>query len=202
MSTVSPHLLAFARAQLTEAERIAWAMCPEPAACPPKARRKGLGAVVILGGGYATLGAIWTALRSGNWLWLTVPLGLLLLGALAYLVVRRLEARRIRTLEGTVYVLTTRRALVVNTYPALSVQTLSIASISDVTLSDARGPFADLSLSSAPGLASMVFRGIFEPEQARTQLLRVVRDPSGTDRQIADSERYLMAMRQFTRSVT
>jgi hypothetical protein len=199
MSNVSPALHALVRAQLKQGERLAWAMCPEPAAFAPEARRKGLTAAVVLGGGYAMLGAIVMAVRSGSWLWWTVPLSLVLLGGLAYFVIQRLEARRRRIVEGTVYVLTTRRALIVKTYPALSVMALSIEAISDITLSDPRHQLADLGLSSASGRAAMVFRGVVEPEQARTQLLRVIRDPAGMDREIAASERYLLAMRQLAR---
>lgn len=194
MSNVSPELLGAVRGQLTQGERLAWAMCPEPAAFEPKKRRRGWDAAVILGGGYATIGAIVMTVRSGHWLWLTLPLPLLLLGGLAYGVARWRRARKRLTVEGTVYVCTTRRALIVNTYPAVSVQALPIASIADIALSNQRRGLGDLSLGSAEGAANMVFRGVFDPELSRTQLLRVIRDPEGTDRQIAASEQYRIAM--------
>jgi hypothetical protein len=198
MSTVSPDLIAVVRTELEQGERLAWAMSPEPAAFARKPRRKGIwDAVAILGGGYAVIGASVTTFRSGNGLWMLVPLLLVLLGVLAYLVTERSEARRQRGVEGTVYVLTTLRALIMHTYPTRSVHPFPIEAIADITLSEQRRNCADLSLNTASGAAGLVFRGVPEPESARDQLLRVVRDPAATDRQIAASERYMIAMRQI-----
>lgn len=200
MSNVSAGLLGVVRAQLTQGEeRLAWALCPEPAAFAPRTRRKGWDAAVILGGGYATISAIVMAARSGRWLWLTLPLPLIVLGGLAYAVARWRRARRLLTIEGTVYALTTRRALIVRSYPALSVQALPIESIADITIGNPARGLGDLSFQSASQTTAMVFRGVFDPELARTQLLKIVRDPEGTDRQIAASERYRLAMAQLAR---
>jgi hypothetical protein len=198
MSTVSPELLPVVRAQLKEGERLAWGMSPEPAAFVPKARRKGAwDAVAILGGGYAAIGSSVMAFRSGQGLWMLLPLSLVLLGVSVYLTTERLKARDRRRLEGTVYALTTRRALIVQTYPRVSVQALPIAEITDVTLADARQQFADLTLTTNAASTGLVFRGIFAPESARSQLLAVIRDPGLAEQQIAASERYMMAMRQI-----
>jgi hypothetical protein len=173
-------------------------MPPALEAFTPKKRRKGFwDALAILGGGYAVIGATVMTFRSGNGLWMLGPMSLVLLGVLVYLAGERLEARRRRGVEGTVYVLTTLRALILHTYPKLSVHPFPIEAIADVALMEQGRDFADLSLNTASGAAGLVFRGVPDPESAREQLLRVVRDPGATDRQIAASERYMMAMRQI-----
>jgi hypothetical protein len=198
MSTLSPELLQVVRTQLKEGERIAWGMSPEPAAFVPKARRKGFwDAVAILGGGYASIGSGVMAFRSGQWLWMLLPLSLVVLGVFVYLAVERQKARDRRRLEGTAYALTTQRALIVQTFPKLTVQALPIASITDVTVANTHQAFADLTLATSAASMGLVFRGIFEPESARTQLLAVIRDPGAAEQQIAASERYMMAMRQM-----
>lgn len=200
MSTVSPELLPIVRAQLREGERLAWATSPEPAAFVPKARRKGIwDAVAILGGGYAAIGSGVMAFRHGQWLWMLLPLTLLLLGVFVYLAVERIKARERRRLEGTVYALTTQRALLVRSYPSLTVQAIGIADITDVLVEAARPPFADLIVTTSSESTGLAFRGIFEPESARTQMLRVIADPGAAEQQIAASERYMMAMRQLAR---
>lgn len=200
MSTVSPELLPIVRAQLREGERLAWGMSPEPAAFAPKARRKGIwDAVAILGGGYAAIGSGVMAFRHGQWLWMLLPLTLLLAGVLVYFAVERIKARERRRIEGTVYALTTRRALLIHTFPTLTVQAIGIEAISDVLVDNARPPFGDLMLTTSSESTGLAFRGLFEPESARTQLLRVIKDPGAAEQQIAASERYMMAMRQLAR---
>jgi hypothetical protein len=199
---LTPQLLAAVRAQLAAGERLTWAACPELLAFEPKARSKGKwDAAVILGGGYATLAACVMALRSGKWLWLCVPIALLLIGALAYFVASRIKARARRVVTGTVYALTTQRGLIMHTYPALTVRALPIHAIAAVRVINrhARADLADLSLDEGDpdSTHAFVFRGVAEPESARSQLLRVIRDPEATERELAASEAYAMAMRQL-----
>ena len=199
--TVSPALLPIVRAQLAEDERLAWGMSAEPAAFAPKKRPRGLwDAIAILGGGYAVIGSGVMTFRHGQPLWMLLPLSLVVLGVLAYFVVERLKTRERKRIAGTVYVLTTQRALLIRTFPSLSVQALPIASIVDIALDNPRKAFADLTLSTgATPPVSMVFGGVFEAERARTQMLAVIRDPSAAEQHLAASERYLMTMRQFAR---
>jgi hypothetical protein len=198
---VSPALLAALRAQLTPGERIAWAESPEPLAFKRPGDKAKWDRVVILGGGYATLGSTVAALGTGRWWLLAVPISLLVLGVIAYLTSNWIEARAQRTLEGTLYGLTTRRALILQTYPAPTLKVLPIETITDVTLTEARASFADLTLSTATAPAALVFRGLPEPERTRTQLMRVIRDPQAAEQEIAASEAYSMAMHQLTRPV-
>jgi hypothetical protein len=153
--------------------------------------------VAILGGGYATLAACVVAFRTEQWLWLSIPLSILVFGVSWFLVARWIEARARSSIAGTVYGLTTRRALIVQTYPSLQVQTLPIETITDVTLIDERRDFADLCLHTASGPAALVFRGLAEASDARAQLMRVIRDPQATGQEIAASEAYALAMRQL-----
>jgi hypothetical protein len=200
MTNVSSALIHSVRAQLQQDERLAWAMCPEPLAFErPAVRRKGLDALVILGGGYATLASIWMALRHGNAFWLAVPISIVLVGILVYLLAQRRKARGVRILENTVFVLTTRRALIVRMFPRGSVHALPIESITDVTLSDPRRECADLNLVTAESPAGLVFAGVHDPERARTHLMSVIRDPGAADREIAASARYMAAMQQLVR---
>jgi hypothetical protein len=205
MSNVHPELLSLVRAQLQEGERLAWAMSPEPiAALEPSERGKSKSkweGITILGGGYATLGAGAMALRSGSFRWLLVPLALFVIGGVALALTFWRKLRKRRTLEATVYVVTTRRALVVQAYPDLSVQAHPLDTFSDVTLVNEDGDFASLAFVSKSGAPGIVFIGIPEPQRARKQILRVLQDPGATDREIAASEAYLTAMRQLTRSV-
>jgi hypothetical protein len=198
MSTVSPELFPIVRAQLKEGEGVAWANTAEPAAFVPEKRRKGIwDAVAILGGGYAAVGAAVTTFRSGQWWWMLLPLTLLVLGVLTYFVVERIKARERKRIEGTVYALSTRRALIIRTFPTLSVQALPIEEITDIKLDHVREAFGDLTLTTSAASTGLVFRGVFEPETARSHMLKVLRDPSSAEQQIAASERYMMAMRQF-----
>ena len=193
---LSPQLLAALRSQLAQGERLAWAARHEPAAFKPKKRAKRKwDAAVILGGGYLTLGAVVMAVRSEQWLWLSVPIALLLLGGGAFFVVTRTRARAQKVLDGVVYAVTTQRALIMHSYPELNLQARSLTEITDVAVSnkDVRGDFADLEL----GQPALVFRGVPEPERARAQLLRVIRDPQTTDQEIAAAEAYAATMRQF-----
>jgi hypothetical protein len=195
---LTPALLDALRAQLTQGERLAWAASPEPSAFERTTR--GIGkwdAAAILGGGYATLGSCVVTLRTGQWLWLSVPISLFLFGGLGHFVARWVRTRARRSLAGTVYGLTTRRALIVHTYPALAVHALQIDAISDVTVLDARADFADLHLRTPSAAAELVFRGLPEPEDARARLMHVIRDPQATDREIAAAEAYASAMRQL-----
>jgi hypothetical protein len=196
---VAPELLAALRAQLTEGERLAWAESPEPLAFKRSDGRGKWDRVVILGGGYATLGSTVAALGTGRWWLFALPISLLVLGAVAYLVSRWFEARAQRTLEGTVYGLTTRRALLLQTYPASRMKALPIEAITDLVLTEARGSFADLTLCTADAPAALVFRGLPDAERTRAQLLRVVRDPKAAEQEIAASEAYSMAMHQLAR---
>lgn len=192
---LTPELIAALRAQMAPDERLAWAASPEPAAFPRKLRGAGKrDAIAILGGGYATIGAVVMVLKTGHWLWLSVPLSLFACGVVWFLAVRWIQARVRKTRAGTAYALTTRRALILQTYPRRAVQALPLAELTDVTLHDARGAFADLCLSTASSSAGIVFAGVAEPEKARKQLLRVIRDPQGTEREIAEAEAYSMAM--------
>ncbi|HKP62192.1 MAG TPA: hypothetical protein VJV78_35915 [Polyangiales bacterium] len=197
---LSPALLDALRAQLAEGERIAWAASSEPAAF--LSEKRGIGkweTVAILGGGYALLGAGIQAFRTGQWLWMCVPLAFLVFGIASYLVSSRIKARARKTREGTVYGITTRRALIVRTYPAVSVQALPLGAITDVTVRDERGDFADLCVHTAETPAAFVFPALTEAERARTQIMKVVRDPKGTDEQIAAAESYALMMRQMMR---
>ena len=196
---LTPPLLAAVRAQLAQGERIAWAAGPEPMAFERKpARIAGKwDAFVILGLGYTTIGAIVMGIWRGQWFWLAAPASLLLLGLAVYAVNAWLKARADKVLVGTVYSLTTRRALILRTYPSLNVQALPLDAIAEVTMIDKRGPFADIALGPAAAPPSLIFRGIPEPERARNRLLRVIRDPAGTDEEIAASESYLATMRQL-----
>jgi hypothetical protein len=195
---LTPALLDALRAQLIPDERLAWAASPEPLAFKRPTRGMGkLDAVAILGGGYVAVGSSVAAVGTGQWLWLSVPIALLVLGVLGYFVARWIRVRAQNSLAGTVYGLTTRRALIVQTYPALAVRALPIDAITDVIPIDARGNFADLCLRTSSGSADLVFRGLAEPERARAQLMRVIRDPQATDQEIAASEAYAMAMHRL-----
>jgi hypothetical protein len=197
---VSPELLPIVRAQLKEGEGVGWAMSAEPAAFALGKRRKGIwDAVCILGGGYAAVGSAVATFRSGQPLWMLLPLTLVALGVLAYFAVERIKARERKRVEGTVYALTTRRALLIRTFPKLTVQALPIEVITDVALDNVREAFGDLTLITSAASTGLVFQGVFEPEQARKDMQKVLRDPSGAEQQIAASERYMMAMRQFAR---
>ena len=198
--SVSPELLPIVRAQLTEGEGVGWAMSAEPVAFVSEKRRKGIwDAVAILGGGYAAVGSAVATFRSGQWWWMLLPLSLVVLGVLAYFAVERIKARERKRIEGTVYALTTRRALLIRTFPTLTVQALPLEAITDVVLDNVRQVFGDLTLTTSSAATGLVFRGVFEPENARTHMLKVLRDPGAAEQQIAASERYMMAMRQFAR---
>lgn len=198
MPSVSPELLPIVRAQLKEGEGVAWGMSGEPAAFVPEKRRKGIwDAVAILGGGYAAAGSAVATFRSGQWLWMLLPLSLVLLGVFTYFAVERIKARERKRVEGTVYALTTRRVLTIRTFPTLSVQALPIEAITDVVLDNVRQAFGDLTLTTSAANTGMVFRGVFEPAQARTDMLKVIRDRDALEQQIAASERYMMQMRQL-----
>jgi hypothetical protein len=206
MPVVSPELLAVVRAQRKEDERIAWAMCPDPEAFAPSEksskRAKRWDATAILGGGYAGLAAGAMTIRSGDFRWLLIPLALFLLVMGAYAVVWWRRARERRTIEGTVYVLTTRRAMILQTYPAVRFREISIDSIADVALTNQQYELADLEFTAkTSGAPLMVFRGVSEPERARKQIMKVLGDPGAADREIANSEAYLQAMHKFARSV-
>lgn len=198
MSSVSPKLLPILRAQLQEGEGVAWGMSGEPAAFVPEKRRKGIwDAVAILGGGYAAIGSAAATFRTGQWLWMLLPLSLILIGVFVYFAVERVKARERKRIEGTIYALTTRRALLIRTFPKLTVQSLPIESIEDVELSNVREAFADLTLKTSSASTGLLFRGVFEPESARTHMLKVLHNPSAAEQQISASERYMAAMRQF-----
>lgn len=194
---LTPALLAALRAQLASDERLAWAASPEPAAFARKSRGVGKrDAVAILGGGYATIAAVVMALRTGHWLWLSVPLSLVACGVAWFLTARWIQVRARKSRAGTAYALTTRRALILETHPSRAVQALPLEEITDVRLQNERGAFADLWLctTTTSSSAGLVLRGIAEPERARTQLLRVIRDPQATEQEIAAAEAYSMAM--------
>lgn len=195
---LTPALLAKLRAQLERGEHLTWAASPEPLAF--ERRTRGIGkrdAAVILGGGYAVIGACVMALRTAQWLWLGVPLALFAIGGVGYAIARWTKARARSARAGTVYGLTTRRALIVHTYPALAVRALAIGAITDVAVRDERGPFADLCLRNASATSELVFQGLPEAERARSELLRVIRDPQAAEREIAAAEAYSSMMHQL-----
>jgi len=199
---VSPALLAALRAQLTQGERLAWAMSPEPLAFKPTEGTAKWERAAILGGGYVTLGSIAAALGTGRYWWFALPISLFVLGSVAYLISNWFKARAQRVLEGTVYGLTTRRALILQTFPAPTVKVLPIETITEVILTEVRASFADLDLGTATAPAALVFRGLPDPERTRAQLLRVIRDPQAAEQEMAAAEAYSIAMHQLTRSVS
>lgn len=192
---VKPALLAALRAQLEQGEHLAWAACPEPPSERESGSRK-LDAIVIVGGGYALIGACVMAFRSGQWLWLSLPVGLVALGLAIYSVVHAMKTRARKSIEGTVYGFTTRRALLVRTYPVLSVRALPIDSIASVSVRDVHDDVGDVCLQSS-GSEPCVFERVLEAEGARTQIERVMRDPKATEEQIAAAETYALQMRQL-----
>lgn len=206
MPVVSPELLSVVRAQRKEDERIAWAMCPDPEVFAPsektQKRAKRWDATAILGGGYAALGAGAMTIRSGDFRWLLIPVAVLLVVVVAYGVAWWRRARRQRAIEGIVYVVTTRRALTLHTYPAVQVQDAPLDTIADISVSNPLYELGDLVFTDkASGAASMVFRGVYEPERAQKQIMKVLGDPGRADRELANSEAYLQAMHKFARSV-
>lgn len=193
---LTPQLLHQLRAQLAPAERLAWAACPEPRAFEPSTRSQLKGdALAIVGGGYALIGAGVLIYRTGHWSWLAIPISLLAFGLLTHLARRRIEARQQRALAGTVYALSTRRALIVRTYPELKIEAIAIEAIQEILVVNRhdRGAFADLQLTAA-----FTFQGVPEPDGARKALMQVIRDPGATDEQLAAAEAYAKAMRQLT----
>lgn len=206
MPVVSPELLAVVRAQRKEDERIAWAMCPDPEAFAPSEkslkRAKRWDATAILGGGYTALAAGAMTLRSGDFRWLFIPAALLLIVVVAYGIAWWRRARERSAIEGTVYVLTTRRALTLHTYPKLQVQEFALDAIADVVVTSQQHDLGEVSfLSKSTAAPLMVFRGVYEPERARKQMLKVLGDPGAAAREIANSEAYMQAMHKFARSV-
>jgi hypothetical protein len=200
MPTVSPQLLPILRAQLKEGEGVAWGMSGDPAAFEPEERRKGLwDAVAILGGGYAAVGSAVATFRSGQWWWMLLPLSLVVLGVLAYFLVERIKAREEERVVGTIYALSTRRALIVRTVPTLTVQALPIEAITDITVDKQRKGFGDLTIITSVASTGLVFRGAPEPEEARTHMLKMLRDPGAAEQQIAASERYMLQMQLLAR---
>lgn len=199
---VAPELIAALRAQLAEGERLAWAVSPEPLAFKRAGGTAKWERLAILGGGYLTLGSTVAALATGRFWWFALPATLLVVGVGAYLISSWIKARAQRSLEGTVYALTTRRALILHAYPAPVFKVLPIETITDVILTEARASYADLTLCTATAPAALEFRGLPEPERNRAQLLRVIRDPQAAEQEIAASEAYSMAMHQLARSVS
>jgi hypothetical protein len=182
------------RAQLAEGEYLAWTASPEPG--PLAYGRRGAGkleAIAFVVGGYIILAACVAAVRTEQWLWLCAPLALLVF---AYYAARTLRERARKTIEGTVYGFTTQRALILQMYPAPRLQELPIAAIEDVMISNRRDDPADLKLQTADAPASLVLQRISEPQRAREQLLRMIRDPAGTGQEIAAGEAYAQQMRQ------
>lgn len=195
---VKPALLAALRAQLAQGEHLVWAESPGPVPIDPE--QPGLSkmeSVGIVGGGYALLGSCVLALVTGQWLWLSVPIALLALGLAWFAVARWIKLRATKSAEGTIYGFTTRRALIVRTYPALAVRELPVAAITDVSAGDERDDSTDLVLRAATASETFVFERVFEPQQARTQIMRVMRDPQGAEEQIAASEAYASQMKQL-----
>ena len=195
---LKPALLAAVRAQLAQGEHLTWAASPEHVVAAGPSRGVGKwDAIGILGGGYAALGSGVMIVRTGNWWWLLLPGTLLVLGLAAFLVSRAIETRAQRTRAGRVYGLTTRRALIVDTYPALRVQALPIEAISDVAVRGGQAEVADLELCA--GDSGLVFEAVADPARTRSQLLRVIKDPATAEQEIAAAEAYATQMRDLMR---
>lgn len=192
---VKPVLLAALRAQLAEGEHLAWAAAPEPEREGPVSRK--LDAVVIVGGGYAVIGACVMALRTGQWLWLSIPIGLFTIGLGIYALARAFKTRARKAVEGTIYGFSTRRALIVRTFPALSVRALPIETITDVTILEASDDVGDLGLHTTSAAEPLRFQRVSDLESARTQLMRVIRNPKEIEQQITAAETYALQMRQL-----
>jgi hypothetical protein len=192
---VKPALLAALRAQLEAGERLAWAASPQAATPAKEAPGAGkLEMAAILVGGYAMLGSGVMAVVQGRWSWLLVPAVLLALGVFAHLVARWLEARVESARVGTVFGFTTRRALVVQTYPKLHVRALALEAITDVAVIEQEDEWPSLRLHAR---SSLVFERIPEPERARAQLQRMMRDPKAAEQEMAAAETYATQMRQL-----
>jgi hypothetical protein len=187
------------RARLPEGERLAWAISPEPAAFEPE--KPGIGrweTLGILGGGYATLAAVVAVVRTGQWLWVVAPIAVFALVGIGYAISRRIQERALRVVLGTVYSLTTRRALVVRTYPEFALlQELPIERIADISIVNKRGELADLNVVTTDAAAALCFRGVVDPDRARSQLLRIIRDPKATEQEMAAAAAYMQQMRQL-----
>ncbi|HET8938402.1 MAG TPA: hypothetical protein VFN67_33390 [Polyangiales bacterium] len=200
MSTVAPELLTELRTRLAEGERVAWAQSPIPEAFEKPPRRKGIwDAVVILGGGYATLGSIYMALRSSVWYWLALPISLILIGVAGYFGMQALERRKRYRLIGTAYAVTTKRALILRVFPNDELESLDLETIADVALTNEREYFADLKLVGKAEDRGLVFEGVDEAKRALMHIQRVLRDPKAADAELAHSEAYFKAMRSLAR---
>lgn len=200
MSSLPPELLAILRKRLAEDERLAWAQGPVPEAFEKPPRRKSIwDAVVILGGGYATLGSIYVALRSGVWYWLAVPISLILIGVAVFFGLQAIERRKRYRLIGTAYAVTTKRALILRVYPEDELEQLEIDAIAELALTNDREYVADLNVVGKTEGRGLLFAGIEEAKRARTQIQRVLNDPKAADEELAHSEAYFKAMRSLAR---
>ena len=200
MSSVAPELLTELRTHLAEGERVAWAQSPIPEAFEKPPRRKSIwDAIVILGGGYATLGSIYMALRNGAWYWLALPISLILIGVAAYFGMQALERRKRYKLIGTAYAVTTKRALILRVFPNDELESLELSAIADVVLTNESEYFADIKLVGKAEGRGLVFAGIDEAKRALMHIQRVLRDPVAADAELAHSEAYFKAMRGLAR---
>lgn len=200
MSSVAPELLTELRTHLAEGERVAWAQSPIPEAFAKPPRRKSRwDAVVILGGGYATLASVYMALRNGAWYWLGLPISLILLGVAVYFGMQALERRKRYKLIGTAYAVTTRRALILRVYPDDEIESLDLDAIAEVALTNESEYFADVKFVGKAEGRGLVFAGIDEAKRALMHIQRVLRDPKAADAELAHSEAYFKAMRGLAR---
>ena len=196
---MKPELIAGLRMQLGDGELLMWATSPVPPLEHDPLRPGKIDAAAILGGGYLTVGACVLAVRSGQWLWMLVPLTLLALGLLWFYVTRRRKARRKQFEAWTAYALTTRRALLMYAYPELDLRALELSTITDVSVSNIRDDYGDLTFQTASSPAALVFPRVSEPETAREHFMRAISDPAQAEEQTRAAEAYAMQMQELVR---
>lgn len=134
-------------ANLPAGERVVWYGGPVVESAVEQQSRTGWQRAAILGGGYSVVGGCVALWITGDLRWLALPLIVLAVCAVGLFFDHRRNVRVADVLTHTVYVLTARRAMVVQTQPTVQSRTIALQG---VQLHSIRG--------ETPGVQDLIFQ--------------------------------------------
>lgn len=146
-TVLPPEVESALQACVPSGERIVWYGRPAIQSAVAQQSRSGWQRAAILGGGYSVIGGCVAIWLTGDLRWLALPLLVLLVCGAGLWSDHRRNVRVARVLAHTVYALTVRHAVVVQTRPTVQHRTLALAG---VQLARVRG--------DAPGVEDVIFQ--------------------------------------------
>jgi hypothetical protein len=182
---IPPELEVALRAHVPDREQLVWVGRPSIAHAVERATNPGMHRMTILGGGYSLLIGAVAAYVSGHLAWLAIPAVALTGCGLALYSDHRRRERLTEALAHTVYALTVRHAMIVQSKPALRLCTVPLSEVQPVRHSGSDPAVSDLLFNRAAGTPAAVFSDLEDAPDIQEFVTRLKTAPEVMEQQFA-----------------